>query len=170
MADFLRIAPIAAALCFAAAALSLSAVSAPLQEDPTTCTSTELRGLVTSFVRAFNRGESDVLDHLFAREPDFQWYSTGAPGVRVGLAARDRSSLLRYFAKRHARDERLTLRRYRFMGNTETPSLKRYGNFVLRLTRRASDLRPTPYQGKGAAHCYADDDVIIVWSMATARQ
>ena len=141
-------------------------VRASSGEDPTACTRAETRALVLNFVRAFNRGESDALDRLFAAEPDFQWYSTGAPGMRLRAAAMDRSSLVPYFLRRHDRGERLTLRRFRFMGNTDMPPLKRYGNFVFRLTRRAGDLRPTPYHGKGAAHCYAGDDAIIVWSMA----
>jgi hypothetical protein len=78
----------------------------------------------------------------------------------------DRSSLVRYFLKRHARGERLTLRTFRFNGNTDAPPLKPYGNFVFTLTRRANDLQPTSYRGKGAAHCYSGEDAIIVWSMA----
>jgi hypothetical protein len=132
--------------------------------DVTPCTATEVRALVTSFIRAFNRGETEQLDSLFAGEPDFQWYSTGPPGTRLRTAAMDRSSLIRYFGGRHARAEHLTLRTFRFNGNTSAP--KPYGNFVFTLTRKARDLRPTRFHGKGAAHCYAWDDAIIVWSMA----
>jgi hypothetical protein len=144
------------------------AVSAPsyAHDDAQPCAPSDVRGLVTSFIQAFNRGEGEVLDRLYAKEPDFKWYSTGGPGVRLRGAAMDRSSLLRYFEKRHTRAERLRLRTFRFTGNTKAQSLKSYGNFVFTLTRRAGDLAPTPYQGKGAAHCYAGDDQIIVWSMA----
>jgi hypothetical protein len=152
--------------CVTAASAVRAPTTSPVENEPTPCAAIEVRSLVTSFIRAFNGGDSELLDRLYAKAPDFKWYSTGGPGVRLAPAAMDRSSLVRYFARRHARGERLTLRTFRFNGNTNTPPLKPYGNFVFTLTRRASDLRPTPYHGKGAAHCYPGDDVIIVWSMA----
>lgn len=99
---------------------------------------------------------------FFAREPEFEWYSTDAPGERLRGSAYDRSSLMPYFASRHAAGERLVLRSFKFNGNSSTP----YGNFEYGLIRRAEDLRPTPYYGKGAAFCYRTrSDVIFVWSM-----
>jgi hypothetical protein len=160
----LLIAALGAALgCATAAAGEISSGSLG-EAEPTSCTAAEVRELVVTFIRVFNRGDSDELHRVFAREPDFQWYSTDAPGVRLREAAMDRSSLVRYFAKRAARRERLTLRTFRFNGNTQAP--KPYGNFVFTLRRQASDLQPTAYNGKGAAHCYAGADEIIVWSMA----
>lgn len=138
---------------------------APEPEEPTPCTADEAETLVRRFVEAFNAGDLRALDVLFAPEPEFEWYSTTAPGERVASAAKDRPSLVPYFAARRALDEQLTLRSFRFNGNSGT-SVGAYGNFEYRLTRSAADLEPTPYQGKGAAFCYRTrPDVIFVWSM-----
>ncbi len=119
--------------------------------------------MVRRFIEAFNRGEGDVLDRLFAPEPDFEWYSTEAPGERFREAAYDRSSLVDYFARRHARGERLRLRSFRFNGNTDAGIP--YGNFEYSLLRSADELGPTRYHGKGAARCLGNGDVIFVWAM-----
>ena len=133
------------------------------------CSPGEVGTLVKTFVRAFNAGGLEKLDDKFAQEPDFRWYSTDAPGQRFLPVAADRSGLMRYFARRHALGERLELRSFRFNGNTPTVG-KPYGNFEFRLVRRARNLAPTRYQGKGAAHCSAiEPDAIIVWSMARER-
>lgn len=85
----------------------------------------------------------------------------GCAGERLSGSAYDRSSLVPYFAGRHALGEQLTLRSFRFNGNSSG-----YGNFEYGLTRSAADLQPTPYYGKGAALCYRSrSDVIFVWSM-----
>jgi hypothetical protein len=131
------------------------------------CTQGEAESAVGRFVTAFNAGRSRQLDVAFARRPDFRWYATDGPGERLLPAAADRGSLVAYFARRHARDERLTLRSFRFNGNTiASGNLKSYGNFQYRLIRQADDLEPTRYGGKGALHCYHGlPDRLIVWSM-----
>jgi hypothetical protein len=76
-----------------------------------------------------------------------------------------------YFARRHARGERLALDALQINGNTVTRarSFGTYGNFQFTLVREADDLARTDYQGKGALHCYASaPDRLIVWSMARA--
>jgi hypothetical protein len=136
------------------------------------CTPSEVRSTVSRFVTAFNAGNAAQLDRVFASERDFRWYSTDAPGERLLPAAGDRSTLLRYFAGRHARGERLTLRSLRVNGNTvASGTLKSYGNFQYTLVREAAELAPTAYQGKGALHCYGGffPDRLIVWSMARQR-
>jgi hypothetical protein len=132
------------------------------------CTPAEVKGAVNRFVNAFNASDHRRLDRAFASEPDFQWYSTDAPGRRVLPAAADRARLVRYFAARHARGERLSITSIRVNANTiATGSLKSYGNFEVTLVREARDLVPTDYLGKGALHCYASrTDQLIVWSMA----
>ena len=137
----------------------------PDPEQPTLCTADEVNALVLRFVDAFNRGDLGALDDIFAREPDFEWYSTDAPGERFTPVANDRLSLVPYFAARHALGEQFTLRSFRFNGNTARP-LRPYGNFEYGLTREAEDLPPAPYYGQGAAFCYRNrSDVIFVWSM-----
>lgn len=131
-------------------------------EQPSLCTAGEVETLVERFIDAFNVGDLSALDAVFAREPEFEWYSTDAPGQRFTPVAQDRPSLVPYFVARHALREQLTLRSFRFNGNSGPP----YGNFEYGLTRSAEDLPATAYHGKGAAFCYRTrSDVIFVWSM-----
>jgi hypothetical protein len=137
-------------------------------EQQTLCTAEEVETLVGRFVGAFGKGDVDELDGIFAHEPEFEWYSTDAPGERLTPVANDRPSLVPYLRDRHALGEKLTLHSFTFNGNTT--GTRRYGNFVYTLTRRASDLDPTPYRGKGAALCYRNrSDVIFVWTMGRDR-
>ncbi|MCP9484422.1 MAG: hypothetical protein MSC30_01045 [Gaiellaceae bacterium MAG52_C11] len=88
---------------------------------------------------------------MFAREPDFQWYSAGPPGLRIMGAAYRRDTLLSYFRARHRNGDRLRLRSFRFNGNSNG-----FGHFEYRLERKARDYRAgTSFQipGKGAASC-----------------
>jgi hypothetical protein len=138
----------------------------PPVDQPTECTGLEVEELVGRFVGAFNDGNLEGLDGIFAQEPDFEWYVTAAPGERVDLlTASDRASLVPYFRQRHELGERLTLRSLRFNGNRLGSRI--YANFEYTLTRGANDLPPTAYTGKGAALCYRSrSDVLIVWAMA----
>jgi hypothetical protein len=129
------------------------------------CTARDMRWIVVRFLRAFNRGERKELDLLFAAEPEFEWYSTDAPGARTQGAASNRETLLPYFARRHRRGERLTLRSFRFNGASNG-----YGHFEYGLVRSAEDLAPTDYYGKGAAICTVYEDFIAVWSMGREQR
>jgi hypothetical protein len=145
--------------------LAVPGVEPPSEDGPVACAGDEVRALVDRFVGAFNAGELETLEAIFAQEPDFEWYATDGPGDRV--EGRDRASLVPYFSQRHERGERLTLRSFRFNGNT--PRSRPYGNFEYTLTRSADDLPPAAYSGKGAALCYRSrPDVIFVWAMAPA--
>lgn len=130
-----------------------------------------MKSAVARFIEAFNEGDGARLDRAFAGERDFRWCSTGAPGARLNGAAHDRSTLLSYFARRHAQGERLGLKSLKVNGNTPPfDGMKGYGNFELTLSRSARRLAPTPYVGKGALHCYRiKRPRIIVWSMAAER-
>jgi hypothetical protein len=144
------------------------AVDRPAAEEPVACTENEVEQLVQRFARAFNEGNFEELDRIFAQEPDFEWYVTAAPGERIELPiASDRASLVPYFRERHDLGERLTVTRFRFNGNGR--SSWTYGNFEFALTRSARDLPATAYGGKGAALCYRNrSDELIVWAMAEA--
>ncbi len=161
-----------------APAAPASEPSSPPQ--PTPCTAAEVRVLVVRFIRAFNEGDSEALGKLFAREPYFRWYETPAPGRRLNDAG-FRVTLIAYFEKRHEVGERLRLRTFKFGGNSTGDTgdlsyrlggagdLSPFGTFEVKLVRRADDLRPTEYMGKGASYCYADEaDEIFVWSMGRA--
>jgi hypothetical protein len=162
------VASLAALVALAGAGAAAGDASQVIVIQVKLCTPAEVRGAVHRFVAAFNAGDARRLDRVFAREPDFRWYATDAPGQRLLPGAAHRAGLLRYFARRHASGERLTLRSLRVNGNTiASGNLKSYGNFEYRLVRAANDLAPTGYQGKGALHCYLGrPDTLIVWSMA----
>ena len=134
-----------------------------MQPDQTTsCTAAEVRALVNQFVHAFNAGDRRTLQHLWAQQAEgFAWYSTDAPGQRIGAAASDRSTLDAYFVERHAHQEALRLTSFQFNGNTAG-----YANFQYTLIRQATDLAPTAYTGKGAVICDRAPQSLIVWSMA----
>lgn len=145
------------------------AAGAAERPAPTLCSSVEVERAVARFVDAFNRGDRRTLASVWSPEPDFQWYSTPAPGERLRGVAQHRPSLVPYFLRRQARGERLELTSLQVNGNTA--GRRPYGNFVYRVIRRADDLPPTDYRGKGALHCYparVGPDKLIVWSMAPA--
>jgi hypothetical protein len=128
-----------------------------------TCEPGSAADTVQLFVESFNAGETGELDRLVAGPKTFLWYSTDEPGQRWDPQARDRSSLMSYFANRHAHDERLELTRFQFNGNWGG-----YGNFEFDAVRSADDGLPsTPYQGKGALDCATTPQTVAVWSMAS---
>jgi hypothetical protein len=130
------------------------------------CGAGEVEKLVRTFVTQFNTGHTRRLDRLWARDPDFQWYSTSGPGKRLDPDARNRSTLMRYFGRRHQAGERLRLTLFKFNGNASGEGDKPYGNFEFELVRKAWDLAATPYVGKGATHCRSSRDDFFVWSMS----
>jgi len=145
----------------AAPATPLPGTALASNTDARDCSVAETRRLVGRFIRAFNEGSTARLDRIFAPAGSFGWYSTDAPGRRLGTAAYDRSTLIRYFAARHAQRERLLLRRWQGNGNANG-----YSHFQFRLVRQARDLQPAGYEGKGAIVCSSSRNTIAVWSMA----
>jgi len=73
------------------------------------CDRQSVEDLVRSFVRAYNRGDTEKLDSMWANEPDFEWYSV-SPGERERDDAYDRESLIPYFEERHQLEDRLRLK------------------------------------------------------------
>jgi hypothetical protein len=131
-----------------------------LPPDVEDCAAGEAHAVVERFVRVFNARNIPALDRVFAPTPSFNWYSTGGPGVRLGPAAYNRSTLLPYFRARHRTGERLRLVRFQGGGNASG-----YSHFQFRIERRTRTLAPTVYQGKGAAICAASGNTISVWSV-----
>jgi hypothetical protein len=136
----------------------------PQSNSSTTACSAGSRQLVESFVKSFNSGDAQALDHLVAESGHgFVWYSTDAPGERINDQARDRGTLLVYFADRHHHHERLELRSFQFNG----ASPNGFGNFEFKLSRSSDDgLVSTAYGGKGSIDCGQSPLVLVVWSMA----
>lgn len=166
-----RCAAVACAVAIIAGFLALAGCGTPAADQASTglqlpggaakC-SAGSRQLVESFVDSFNSGDALQLDRLFAAPGLFQWYSTDAPGERINDEAKDRISLMAYFAKRHNHHERLELRSFHFIGNQGI-----LGGFEFELIRSADDgLASTPYGGKGAFNCEQSPIKLVVWSMA----
>jgi hypothetical protein len=120
--------------------------------------------LVRNFVSAFNRGDGRALNRAIASASEFRWYAVNAaPAERVQGAAKDRRSLIGYFAARHRQSERLTLKSLGFVGYSLGKD-----QFTFTAVRTAADLDlPTTYGGKGAINCWGHRG-ISVWAMGPA--
>lgn len=71
------------------------------------CDRQSVADLVKTFVRAYNNGDTDKLESLWATEPDFEWYSVSNERERDD--AYDRQTLIPYFEERHELGDRLRL-------------------------------------------------------------
>jgi hypothetical protein len=126
------------------------------------CTAVTTKALVRKFVRNYDEGHVAVIDRLWAQEPYFQWFSTRAPGARLGAAAYNRSTLVSYFRARVRAHENLRVIKlgagYDLKANIV--------NFAGKLVRSVGEL-PAGVQRhfKGAATCRLDRPLLIVWSM-----
>ena len=152
---------------------------------PDGCQPGQVARLVMSFVYAFNSGDQSALSRSFflsegPSPPDFSdeaydpwsWYTVSnvEPGGKIvsGFVTYDQSELLRYFAKRHRKGERLRLLK---LSLTQTGLLGRADNvgFVYVLNRTASDLDPSfggPARlasGQGTINC--ENRRIFTWRM-----
>ncbi len=152
---------------------------------PDGCHPGQVAGLVMSFVAAFNSGDQAALSRSFflsegPSPPDFSdgtydpwsWYTVSniEPGGKIasGFVTYDQGELLRYFARRHTRGERLRLLK---VSLTQTGLLGRDDNvgFVYAMNRSAADLDPSfggPARiatGQGAINC--ENRRIFTWRM-----
>jgi hypothetical protein len=125
------------------------------------CSTNDVRQVVERFIDAFNRGDLARLD-LLVTDQLFAWYSTDAPGPRFNAEAKDRSTLMAYFAARHQQHEHLVLNSLE-VGFTND----RAGGFTFSVTRSADDgLPPSRYDGKGEVQCAIRPISLAVWAMA----
>jgi hypothetical protein len=127
------------------------------------CRASDVRSAVNAFVRAFNRGDGETLQRLFAKEPGFKWYSSALPGKRIGAAAQRRATLSEYFRSRHRRADTLALRSFSFHGNSAG-----VGHFAATMRRSARDfLNGTTIRvpAKGAAACAGGRASFVVMSL-----
>jgi hypothetical protein len=153
-------------LCISALAATAAHAASPESSRVRDCRPGEVRQGIVAFTRAFNAGDIRMLDSLFARKdghgrPGFQWYSTGAPGARLGSAATNRSTLMPYFAARHRAHERLRL--LQLHGGKADDNA--YADFTFHILRQARGFRPTAFEGKGASICSRYGARIAVWSV-----
>ncbi len=142
-------------------AASPSTAAAGSSATDSLCGATQARGIVDDLLAAFDDGNVRKLDKLVSAN-DFAWWSTDAPGERIDPEARDRSTLMAYFANRHLHQERLVMLSFKF--NSRSGNV---GNFEVSLIRSAEGLPPTPYVGKGAVDCLTiPPRSVVAWSMA----
>jgi hypothetical protein len=152
---------------------------------PEGCHPGQVAGLVMSFVDAFNGGDQAALSRSFflsegPSPPDFSdgtydpwsWYTVSnvEPGGKIvsGFVTYDQGELLRYFALRHKRGERLRLLK---LSLTQTGLLGKNDNvgFVFAMNRSAPDLDPRfggperVASGQGAINC--KNRRIFTWRM-----
>ena len=157
---------------------------------PDGCHPRQVAELVVGFVDAFNSGDRDRLSRIFfvsegPSPPDFSerdyepwsWYTVsriGAGGkIESGFVTYDQGELLRYFAKRHGKGERMRLLK---VSLTQTGLLGKEGNvgFVYVLTREAEDLEPglggpaRIASGEGAVNC--ENRRIFAWRMDMRKE
>jgi hypothetical protein len=139
----------------------VAATAAPRAASGRDCAPGEAYTTFDSFVSAFNSGDRAALDRLIAPASSFVWFSVSGAGSRLGAASKERATLARYFAARHAQRDRFRDVTWRGGGNANG-----YAHFGFVLTRMADDELPSRYEGKGAVICGAGPEVIAVWSMA----
>jgi hypothetical protein len=133
------------------------------------CAPGSVRATLAAFVRAFDRGDLETLDRLFSTQR-FVWYSSGAPGMRRLAAARNRSSLVSYFAQRHRLGDQLRRLTVQDNGFDAARSLADFG---LRAERRAVGFRRGRWfalEGKGALDCSTPAATIAVLSLGGPRR
>lgn len=131
-------------------------------ELPAGCRPRALGRRIDTFLDAFNRGDPSAARFVAPeRAPNGGWYSVSEAGRRHFVAT-DRTTIARYFARRHARDERLRLLELTVgFGHG-------FGQIEFRLDRRADDLPrlgivTTTAHGKGGVDCSTGQ--VVVWSM-----
>ncbi len=86
---------------------------------------------------------------------------TDKPGERTNVTADDRAGLGDYFARRYVRGEELSVLSFGVNGTNGE-----LGNFQFTLTRKADDMVPTVYTGKGSVVCTTVPTTVGTWSMA----
>jgi hypothetical protein len=142
------------------AALALVSLSAPAQAA--SCRSDSTKRVVVQFLRAFNAGDTRKADRFFASIGVFRWYSTTAPGTRIGQAAYRRETLRPYLERRARAREQLQLLQFRFSGVDGGSSL---GHFSGSVRRSARGFTPRTFLLRGAAECASGDPLLVLWSM-----
>ncbi len=138
---------------------------------PSGCNETKIRGIVTDFIAAFNRGDRDGLSHVFptrgsdgdhpwAGDPDqLRWFTLVRANPSKGINALNlytRDTLLAYFAERHEQLRMVELVINPAGGGPVTAAINSL------LTRSADDLPESLFGGKGGVSCA--HDVIFLWS------
>lgn len=92
-----------------AAALAALTLLAPASVDANpACNEKKARRQIKTFIAAYNNGDLETLERIFAPGSRFQEYRVG-PLERPAPFSEDRASLIDYFAERHSYNDRFEL-------------------------------------------------------------
>ena len=153
---------IALAVTAAVATRTSSAWALPGRADA--CTAAATKALVRSFVADYDTGRVAAINGMWASQPSFQWFSTGAPGPRLGAQAYDRATLAAYFRARVRAHESFVLTKLG-AGYDPNRNIVNFGGYVLRSADDIHSTAPHLQRLKGAADCRSGRPSLIVWSM-----
>lgn len=149
------------ALALVASIALVSPAATQATSGDASCDALTARATLRAFVHAFNHGQQDRLQRLFAQTPEFGWYSVAPPHGRTNQRAQDRSSLIAYFRARHSRMETIRVTSFSF-ASTEERNGARFAHFSGRITRTATDL-PLERRGfKAAIRCDLSTQFVVV--------
>lgn len=129
------------------------------QQPEARCTRDFVAASVRSFIRAYNRGNLERLERMWAQEPDFEWYFVD--DERESPEAENRRTLGTYFETRHRLNDHIRLRGLRVAPRSEDGSF----GFGFKLFRRTDDPRERAeglFHGKGAV---TQGCLLHVWAM-----
>ncbi len=137
---------------------------APAMEAP--CRPAEARAIVRGFVEAFNRGDADYLDRMWAPEPDFFWFFDQADVLRRSQLSEDRTTLPLYFQQRALLGDQLHLRGLSVRWQRGWHAA---WGVAFELDRVSDQPGVTGrYHGKGAVTCGDEGQLLHAWTMGRA--
>ena len=144
-----------------------AATSARSASGSGACGTVQARRAFTSFLEAFDHGDYAALDSLFASQPAFAWFSSNAPGTRLGKEAERRAALVPYFRRRHAEHDRLRLAHLTVITGAQHST-----GLGFELRRSAADFRGGRWlavSGKASLTCHGGKPKFRVISLGAAR-
>ena len=152
----------------AALAALVVVVPSPATAVEAPCRASEARALVRYFVDAFNRGDVDALDRIWADEPEFFWFFDGADAVQRSELSEERAALPHYFRRRALLGDQWHLRDLGVRWQRGWHAA--WGvSFELHRVSDEPDVSGR-YHGKGAVTCGDDGQLLHAWAMGRAGQ
>ncbi|HEX2236297.1 MAG TPA: hypothetical protein VHK89_08475 [Actinomycetota bacterium] len=136
---------------------------APAQGPEAPCRPAEARAIVRGFVEAFNRGDVDYLDRMWAEEPDFFWFFDSADPLRRSELSEDRITLPHYFRARALLGDQLHLRSLSVRWQRGWHAAWGVA-FELHRVSEQPDVSGR-YHGKGALTCGDEGQLLHAWAM-----
>lgn len=131
------------------------------------CGKPKARQAFGSFLRAFNGGDYETLNSLFAAQPAFAWFSSNDPGTRLRKGAERRDTLVPYFRWRHSEHDRL-----RAAHLTVNTGARHSTGLGFELRRSAADFRHGRWlavSGKASLTCHGRGPKFLAVSLGGAH-